>query len=61
VETTLAGGNVIRQMRDAKEQGFEIIVFYVGLADVRLNIECIALRVKNVAIILKPRILLDAI
>lgn len=24
VETTLAGDNVIRQMRDAKEQGFEI-------------------------------------
>ncbi|ASA19825.1 zeta toxin family protein [Paenibacillus donghaensis] len=47
VETTLAGGNVIRQMRDAKEQGFEIIVFYVGLGDVRLNIERVALRVKN--------------
>ena len=38
VETTLAGGNVIRQMRDAKEQGFEIIMLYVGLRDVRLNI-----------------------
>lgn len=47
VETTLAGGNVIRQMRDAKEQGFEIIMFYVGLGDVRLNIERVALRVKN--------------
>lgn len=47
VETTLAGGNVIRQMRDAKEQGFEIIMFYVGLGDVRLNIERVATRVKN--------------
>ncbi|WP_342481310.1 zeta toxin family protein [Paenibacillus sp. FSL L8-0340] len=47
VETTLAGGNVVRQMRDAKEQGFEIIMFYVGLGDVRLNIERVALRVKN--------------
>ncbi|WP_019912687.1 zeta toxin family protein [Paenibacillus sp. HW567] len=47
VETTLAGGNVIRQMRVAKEQGFEIIMFYVGLGDVRLNIERVALRVKN--------------
>lgn len=47
VETTLAGGNVIRQMRDAKEQGFAIIMFYVGLGDVRLNIERVALRVKN--------------
>ncbi|WP_405175913.1 zeta toxin family protein [Paenibacillus sp. FSL H8-0261] len=47
VETTLAGGNVIRQMRSAKEQGFEIIMFYVGLGDVRLNIERVAMRVKN--------------
>lgn len=47
METTLAGGNVVRQMRDAKEQGFEIIMFYVGLGDVRLNIERVALRVKN--------------
>lgn len=47
METTLAGGNVIRQMIDAKEQGFEIIMFYVGLGDVRLNIERVALRVKN--------------
>ncbi|MHA0855715.1 hypothetical protein [Paenibacillus sp. CMAA1364] len=34
-------------MRDAKEQGFEIIMFYVGLGDVRLNIERVATRVKN--------------
>lgn len=47
VETTLAGGNVIRQMRDAKKQGFNIIMFYVGLGDVRLNMERVALRVKN--------------
>ncbi|WP_138496486.1 zeta toxin family protein [Paenibacillus pinistramenti] len=47
VETTLAGGNVIRQMRDAKEQGFEIIMFYIGLGDVRLNIERVATRVRN--------------
>ncbi|WP_314584984.1 zeta toxin family protein [Paenibacillus terrigena] len=47
VETTLAGGNVIRQMRDAKENGFETIMFYVGLGDIRLNIERVATRVKN--------------
>lgn len=47
VETTLAGGNVIRQMREAKESGFEIFMFYVGLGDVRLNIERVATRVKN--------------
>ncbi|MFX3634627.1 MAG: zeta toxin family protein [Candidatus Pristimantibacillus sp.] len=47
VETTLAGGNVIRQMREAKTNGFEIIMFYVGLGDVRLNIERVAARVRN--------------
>lgn len=33
VETTLAGGNVIRQMREARENGFEIIMYYVGLGE----------------------------
>lgn len=47
VETTLSGGNVIRQMREAKENGFEVIMFYVGLGDYRLNIERVAARVKN--------------
>ncbi|AWB45561.1 hypothetical protein DCC85_16035 [Paenibacillus sp. CAA11] len=47
VETTLAGGNVLRQMKAAKQQGFEIIMFYVGLGDVQLNIERVAMRVKN--------------
>ncbi|SDX05801.1 zeta toxin family protein [Paenibacillus sp. PDC88] len=47
VETTLAGGNVIRQMREAKDHGFEVIVFYIGLEDVRLNIERVAARVMN--------------
>ncbi|MBB3108094.1 hypothetical protein FHS18_000122 [Paenibacillus phyllosphaerae] len=45
VETTLAGGNVIRQMQEAKKNGFEVIMFYVGLGDVRLNIERVAARV----------------
>ncbi len=47
IETTLAGGNVIRQMREAKENGFEVVMFYVGLGDYRLNIERVAVRVKN--------------
>ncbi|OPA72768.1 hypothetical protein BVG16_31435 [Paenibacillus selenitireducens] len=47
VETTLAGGNAIRQMQEAKSHGFEIIMFYVGLGDVQLNIERVATRVKN--------------
>lgn len=47
IETTLAGGNVIRQMREAKEYGFEVVMFYVGLGDYHLNIERVAARVKN--------------
>ncbi|WDH83304.1 zeta toxin family protein [Paenibacillus urinalis] len=47
VETTLAGGNVIRLMRDAKANGFEVSMFYVGLGDYRLNIERVAARVRN--------------
>ncbi|GIQ63831.1 hypothetical protein PACILC2_23990 [Paenibacillus cisolokensis] len=47
IETTLAGGNVIRLMHDAKASGFEVTMFYVGLGDYRLNIERVAARVKN--------------
>lgn len=47
IETTLAGGNAIRQIRDAKANGFEVTIFYVGLSDVRLNIERVAARVRN--------------
>ncbi|MNC68073.1 hypothetical protein D3C75_1186260 [compost metagenome] len=38
---------MIRQMRVAKEKGFEVIMFYVGLGDYRLNIERVAARVRN--------------
>lgn len=47
IETTLAGGNAIRLMRDAKRSGFEVTMFYVGLGDYRLNIERVVARVKN--------------
>ncbi|WP_339246314.1 zeta toxin family protein [Paenibacillus sp. FSL R10-2796] len=47
VETTLAGGNVIRLMNDAKAKGFEVSMFYVGLGDYHLNIERVKVRVKN--------------
>ncbi|NOU99449.1 zeta toxin family protein [Paenibacillus planticolens] len=47
VETTLAGGNAIRLMRDAKANGFEVTMFYVGLGDYHLNLERVAVRVKN--------------
>jgi predicted ABC-type ATPase len=47
VETTLAGGNVIRLMKDAKKQGFNVTMFFVGLGDYHLNIERVAVRVRN--------------
>lgn len=47
IETTLAGGNAIRLMRDAKANAFEITMFYVGLGDYHLNIERVAARVRN--------------
>lgn len=47
VETTLAGRNAIRQIKQAKENGFEVTMFYVGLGDVNLNIERVAARVRN--------------
>ncbi|MFB5762992.1 zeta toxin family protein [Paenibacillus medicaginis] len=47
IETTLAGGNAIRLMKYARENGFEITMFYVGLSDYELNIERVATRVKN--------------
>ncbi|MCF2945460.1 zeta toxin family protein [Paenibacillus tarimensis] len=47
IETTLAGGNAVRLMYDAKAKGFEITMFYVGLGDYHLNIERVAARVRN--------------
>lgn len=47
VETTLAGGNVIRLMREGRKNGYEINMFYVGLSDYKLNIQRVATRVKN--------------
>ncbi|MFE7083309.1 zeta toxin family protein [Priestia megaterium] len=47
IETTLAGKNVIRQMQKAKEYGYEVTMFYVGLGDVEQNIQRVASRVKN--------------
>jgi predicted ABC-type ATPase len=32
VETTLAGGNAIRHMKEAKANGFEITIFMLDLA-----------------------------
>ncbi|KRE51071.1 hypothetical protein ASG85_19135 [Paenibacillus sp. Soil724D2] len=47
IETTLSGGHVLRQMQEAKQNGFLVTMFYVGLGDPKLNIERVAARVRN--------------
>ena len=46
VETTLAGGNAVRQMKVAKNHDFEITLYYVGLSNVDLHISRVAARVR---------------
>ncbi|SIS63597.1 zeta toxin family protein [Salimicrobium flavidum] len=47
VETTLAGKTFLRRIKMARENGFEITMFYLGLEDVQLNIERVVSRVQN--------------
>lgn len=45
IETTLAGGNAIRQMEQAKKLGFEVDLFYVGLENVEYHIKRVGMRI----------------
>ncbi|MFB4330094.1 zeta toxin family protein [Paenibacillus sp. BR1-192] len=47
METTLSGGYAIRLMKEAKANGFQVTMFYVGLGDPNLNVERVAGRVRN--------------
>ncbi|MEC0231048.1 zeta toxin family protein [Paenibacillus alba] len=47
IETTLSGGYAVRLMQEARAKHFEITMFYVGLGDPNLNIERVAIRVRN--------------
>ncbi|MCL2015088.1 MAG: zeta toxin family protein [Defluviitaleaceae bacterium] len=46
-ETTLTGKTIIRNIQQAKEKGFKISLFYVGLESVQLSINRVAKRVKK--------------
>jgi len=46
-ETTLGGGTLTRMLVDAAGAGFEVRIFYVGLADVDLHIERVRRRVRS--------------
>jgi predicted ABC-type ATPase len=45
VETTLSGHNYLRMMLDARQQGFDVILIYVGTADPEINIARVNRRV----------------
>lgn len=61
IETTLAGGNAIRQIEKAKAMGYRITMFYVALNNVDQNIERVALRVKMAGMIFQLKIYLGEI
>lgn len=46
-ETTLGGSTLTRMLADAASAGFEVRIFYVGLADVDLHIERVGRRVRS--------------
>jgi len=46
-ETTLTGRTIVSSIKKAKESGFEVILYYVGLVSVELSIERVAKRVVN--------------
>ncbi|MCL1995459.1 MAG: AAA family ATPase [Defluviitaleaceae bacterium] len=46
-ETTLTGKTIIRNIQQAKEKGFKIAFYYVGLENVQLSIDRVANRVKD--------------
>jgi predicted ABC-type ATPase len=47
LETTLSGQFVIRQMKIAKESGYKVYLYYIGLQDVQLHIDRVNTRVKE--------------
>lgn len=47
IETTLAGKLSLRQIKQAKAKGFEVVVIYVGTNHVAINLRRIAKRVEN--------------
>lgn len=47
LETTLSGSLLFRQIKQAKEKGFYVRMFYVGVSDVKLNLDRIRIRVSQ--------------
>lgn len=47
IETTLSGTFVLKHMQIAKENGYEIVMYYIGLQDVQMHIDRVASRVEQ--------------
>lgn len=47
IETTLSGTFVLKHMKVAKENGFDIVMYYIGLQDVQMHIDRVASRVEQ--------------
>lgn len=47
VETTLSGTFFLRHMQLAKEKGYAIVMYYIGLQDVQMHIDRVASRVEQ--------------
>lgn len=45
IESTLSGQFIIRQMRTAKEKGYKVYLYYIGLQDVQMHIYRVKTRV----------------
>lgn len=47
IETTLSGTFVLKHMQIAKESGYDIVMYYIGLQDVQMHIDRVASRVEQ--------------
>jgi len=47
IETTLSGTFVLKHMQIAKEAGYKIVMYYIGLQDVQMHIDRVASRVEQ--------------
>ncbi|ETT64405.1 hypothetical protein C173_21406 [Paenibacillus sp. FSL R7-277] len=47
IETTLSGSFVLRHMKTAKQQGYKVVMYYIGLQDVQMHIDRVASRVEQ--------------
>lgn len=47
IETTLSGTFVLKHMQIAKDAGYKIVMYYIGLQDVQMHIDRVASRVEQ--------------